>query len=116
MSQSADLICRDRQIPAESLWVAVHRDDLIELCSRHGEDPDAVNWIEYDVIDTPLLRFGIFLTNDDGARYLACGCGGWFERRYPDGTTDLHEGHCTVATRTVEHALTGSLPDWWTPV
>jgi len=69
----------------------LHFDDCQELCRRHGEDPNEVNWVEPDVVDMPLLRFGIFV-RCDGQIVTECGRIMMTER---------------------EHPLIGELPNWW---
>lgn len=90
------MICSEKRITAGSPFHFPHRDELIELCERHGEMKYDVHWIEYDVIDAPLLRFGLFRYDEDGKKYV-------------------DEDTGTAASTTVEHALIGDLPDWWRP-
>ena len=71
----------------------LHLDEVCELVIRHGQDPMIVNWIEDDIIDIPLLRFGVYQKNEDGHFFM----------RAPD----------EIAMCTVERALVGTLPEWW---
>ncbi|WP_375490229.1 hypothetical protein [uncultured Jatrophihabitans sp.] len=70
-----------------------HQDDAIELCQRHGLNADDVAWAELDLIDVPLLRFGVSLRDDTGHCFL----------------DDNHR----IAEVTVERRLIGELPTWW---
>lgn len=75
-----------------------------EFCVRHGINPGHCVWVEYDLIDSPLIRFGM----SDEKHSLTCeldgGHGG-----------GKHGEDCELATFPVERALVGALPDWWQP-
>ena len=73
------------------------RDELRELVTAHGFDPLEVRSVSYDVIDAPLLRIRVYLTDDQGRRCL-------------DITGD------DAATQYHEVALRAPLPTWWRPV
>lgn len=111
MTPPAPPVYAGARIVAGTYEQAVHEDELKELSRRHGVDPHQVNWIEWDLVDLPLLRFGVFLTNEDGKRYLACGHGGKFVPGPPE--PELHK--CVAAMLTVERILVGELPSWWRP-
>lgn len=70
-----------------------HINELQAFVYRHGQDPGQVRWAEDDVIDLPLLRFGVYLSDEYGNRYL-------------DENQD-------VALKVVETPLKGPLPPWW---
>jgi hypothetical protein len=57
-----------------------------ELCVRHGMNPGTVHWIEYDVVDAPLLRFGVF--------------------------ADQRRPRTSLQAEVVEKALVGQVPEW----
>ena len=76
---------------------SAQRDEMCDLVSAHGFDPNDVAAVGYDVIDAPLLRISEYLTNDDGCRYL-------------DETGDK------AATQDHEVLLRAPLPAWWRPV
>jgi len=87
---------RQRRLDAKDWPVAAHRPELCDLVARHGLSADDVKWVEYDVIDAPLLRFGVYRLDEQGRRYLE------------PGTDD-------VAMYQVERALADALPEWWQP-
>jgi hypothetical protein len=92
----ADVLWTQPRLDARELPVHLYRDELGELCRRHGVSPREVGWIEHDVIDMPLLRIGLYLRDDQGRLRMA-----------DDGQH--------AAMTTVERALIGDLPDWWRP-
>lgn len=87
--------------PAD-LAVYVYRPEVIDLCQRHGLDASRVAWIRR--VGRRRLRFGVYLLDERGNRYLdpPCSC-------------TEPPCKCTVAMREVEVALRGKLPGWWRP-
>jgi hypothetical protein len=83
-------------LEAGDIAVHVYRPSVIDICDRHGFDPNQVAWIRHDVIDAPLLQFGLYLLDVDGRVYLE------------DGDK--------LAMREVDVALRGELPAWWQPL
>ena len=70
--------------------------DVLELCRRYGYNPKDVAWIEFEVIDAPLLRFCIYQRNEDDQLFM-------------DPMTKQ------VARKLAEHLLEQELPSWWKP-
>lgn len=103
-----NVIHTGRRITSTDAARYVYEDELHELCRRHGQDPNHVAWAEYDLIDAPLLCFGLYLHDETGRRYLECHPEGYFQ-----AADDPH--HCKAAMKTTETPLVGELPDWWRP-
>lgn len=105
-----------RRIDANDRDFGWMQPDMCALIERHGVQPNETVWVEYDVFDTALLRFGLFVTADDGKRtpLLVCEHEGTHAplcRRSNPTTPDCGR----LATEPTERALIGDLPDWWQP-
>lgn len=74
-----------------------HQLEACALVEAHGHDPHDVSWVEYDLLDAPMLRFGCFV-RDPYSGYVM---------KDPDCGGPL--------MRTCEHILKGELPRWWQP-
>lgn len=88
-------------------WGRAQVDELGAWLEAYGIDPGTTAWVEVDVVDEPLVRFGLYCL--DGIEH--------------ERVTDLASGMVGLAVHPdyrptvdfVEKRLTIPLPFWWQP-